>query len=247
MGRNKAQEREASKAWAIFGEVVSKAVSGAGKLSGSCELAERYLANPRYGSQEDCAQALIRKESMKCAVVGFGTGFGGLMMLPASLPADVLGSLALQARMVGAVAHIYGYNTRDEPTLTLVGLCMLGGQGANTVKDVLGKASQQFTVRAIRAIPRELLTRINQLVGMRFVTKFGTTGVVNLGKAVPAVGSSVSGAVDYALCRAVGRLSMRLFGPEQGDILDMAPREEGSPPVLLQSVHLGQDWSPEYN
>lgn len=210
-------QEEASRGWSIFTGMVSKAVQGAGGCAGSRALAARYLAKCDFDPDE-AARKLVRRESLNCGLLGFTTGFGGLIALPVSIPADVLGSLMIQARMVGAVAHVYGHDAANEETMTLIGLCMLGGQGANAVKDGLGRVGEQMTVRAIKAIPREALTKINQAIGMRFVTKFGTTGVVNLGRAVPFVGSGVMGALDYGLSRGVGKIALRLLaGVEEPD------------------------------
>ncbi len=39
----------------------------------------------------------------------------------------------------------------------------------------------------IKSAPGKILTKINQLIGFRFITKFGSKGIINLGKAVPFV------------------------------------------------------------
>ena len=43
---------------------------------------------------------------------------------------------------------------------------------------------------------KSTLTKINQKVGFRFITKFGTKGIVNLGKLLPGVGAVVGGGLD---------------------------------------------------
>ncbi len=49
----------------------------------------------------------------------------------------------------------------------------------------------------------------NKAVGFRLVTKAGTTGLVNLTKAVPVVGGFVGGTFDYVAVCAVGRYADR--------------------------------------
>ena len=51
---------------------------------------------------------------------------------------------------------------------------------------------------AIKKIPGKTLTKINQKVGFRFITKFGEKGIINLGKLVPGVGALIGGSMDYA-------------------------------------------------
>ncbi len=43
---------------------------------------------------------------------------------------------------------------------------------------------------------KSTLTKINQKVGFRFITKFGTKGIINLGKLLPGVGAVVGGGLD---------------------------------------------------
>lgn len=40
------------------------------------------------------------------------------------------------------------------------------------------------------------MTKINPKVGFRLLTKFGTTGVVNLGKLIPGIGAVVGDGLD---------------------------------------------------
>jgi hypothetical protein len=56
-----------------------------------------------------------------------------------------------------------------------------------------------------------VLLDINKKVGFRLVTKSGTTGVVNLSKAVPVLGGVVGGTIDGTSTRAVGAVARRAF------------------------------------
>lgn len=63
----------------------------------------------------------------------------------------------------------------------------------------------------IKKIPGEVLTKINQKVGFRFLTKFGEKGLVNLGKMVPGVGAVISGGLDFAETKIIAERSYRWF------------------------------------
>lgn len=56
-----------------------------------------------------------------------------------------------------------------------------------------------------------MLTRINQGVGFRLVTKFGSKGLINLGKAVPVVGGVISGGFDFAETRVIANRAYKMF------------------------------------
>jgi len=63
----------------------------------------------------------------------------------------------------------------------------------------------------IKKIPGKVLTKINQKVGFRFITKFGTKGIVNLGKMVPLAGAVIGGGIDLAETKAMGNRAIRQF------------------------------------
>lgn len=63
----------------------------------------------------------------------------------------------------------------------------------------------------IKKIPGKVLTKINQKVGFRFITKFGTTGVVNLGKMIPGVGAIVGGGLDLAETKIIANRAYKWF------------------------------------
>lgn len=57
----------------------------------------------------------------------------------------------------------------------------------------------------------EVITKVNQKVGFRLLTKFGEKGVINLGKAVPIVGGVIGGTVDGISTHSIGKISKRVF------------------------------------
>lgn len=57
------------------------------------------------------------------------------------------------------------------------------------VNELIKQAGIKFANGLIKKIPGKVLTQINQKVGFRFITKFGTKGIVNLGKMLPGVGA----------------------------------------------------------
>ena len=79
----------------------------------------------------------------------------------------------------------------------------------------LKQASIKFGVKfangLIKKIPGKVLTKINQKVGFRFVTKFGTKGIVNLGKLLPGVGAVVGGGLDFVETKMIANRSYKWF------------------------------------
>ena len=59
------------------------------------------------------------------------------------------------------------------------------------------KLGEKVAVKMVEKIPGKVVISINKKIGFRLITKFGNTGIVNLGKLVPGVGAVVGGSLDY--------------------------------------------------
>ncbi|WP_458256038.1 hypothetical protein [Dysosmobacter welbionis] len=55
------------------------------------------------------------------------------------------------------------------------------------------------------------MTKINQKVGFRFITKFGSKGIINLGKLVPGVGAVIGGGLDLVETKAISARAYKWF------------------------------------
>jgi uncharacterized protein (DUF697 family) len=202
-------------------------------------------ATPR--NVEDQIASLIRRSAAQAGVVGFGTGLGGIFTLPITLPANVAGVAALQIHMVQEMARMRGYDLRSEQVESLTLVCLTGNAAVDILKDVGIAVGRKLTQQAVGQISGAALLRINQAVGFRLVTKGGTTGLVNLSKAVPFVGGLVGGTIDGISTAAVGNAAKVLFPhvngteqarDEQDDVIyGAAPPEQKllSPPDLARN------------
>ena len=89
-----------------------KAVNGVIGLDSAQELAESYRDNNL--SVYEQANSLIRWQNSKAATSGFVTGLGGLLVLPVTLPANIASVMYVQIRMIAAIAHLGGYDVRND-------------------------------------------------------------------------------------------------------------------------------------
>ena len=83
--------------------------------------------------------------------------------------------------------------------------------GLKITFDTLINIGEKITVNAIKKIPGAVLTKINQKVGFRLITKFGEKGAVNLVKLVPLVGGVVGGGIDVAGTKAIAKVANQMF------------------------------------
>jgi hypothetical protein len=202
-----------SRATQVVEWLQTRAFEGIGPLSSATELAEEYRIDQDYPNNDVRVRALIRWETAKNFTSGFLTGLGGLMTLPIAVPAALGASWLILARMVAAIAAIYGHDLREDRVRTMVLLAIVG-DGVNEVLKRSGiQVGRKITEKTISQISGKALIEINKRVGFRLITKAGERGVVNLMKAVPVAGGVVGGGFDAVTCRNVGRVAMKLFRP----------------------------------
>ena len=177
---------------------------------GSAEgLAEDYLNAP--GSLEERMDALVRVQVVKAATSGFVTGLGGLITLPVAIPANVASIMYLQIRMVAAVARMGGHDVRNDRVKAVCYACLCGNAAAEVLQGAGIAIGKKLTERAITRLSSDVITKINQAVGFRMVTKFGQTGAINLGKAVPLAGGVIGGTFDGTTTYTIGRVARSVF------------------------------------
>ena len=194
----------------ILNTLYIKSVNGIPKVSLPVDdlVADYIKKNP---SVEEAAKSLINNSTVKCGTSGFITGFGGFATMIATLPANITSVMYVQLRMCCAIAKMAGYDIHSDQVQTLIYACLTGSAMSDILKQAGIKFGQKFGTAMVKKIPGKTITAINQKVGFRFVTKFGETGIVNLGKVVPVLGAFIGGGVDVASTRIIGYNAYKIF------------------------------------
>ena len=128
----------------------------------------------------------------------------------------------------------------SDETQTFVYACLAGV----SLNKVVKQAAVVFGVKVCNTLVKKLLakvlTKIKQKVGFRFITKFGTKGLVNLGKLVPVVGGVIGGTLDFAETKVLANRAVKWFvendfsdGKKDLDVIDESNQEDKV--VLLDS------------
>lgn len=189
-----------------------KSVNGMPGLDSAKELANDYAK--QGGTLVDQVNSLIRWQNTKAGTSGFLTGLGGLLTLPIAIPANVASVLYVQIRMIATIAHLGGHDLHDDRVKTLVFASLTGNSAKEVLKDIGIAVGKKLALNAINKISGATITKINQAVGFRLLTKFGTTGIINLGKAVPILGGIVGATFDSVATNIVGNTARDIFiGP----------------------------------
>ena len=187
-----------------------KCLNGVPKISPSVkDVAEDYLS--KHKTTEDACKAMLRNQIIKCTTSGFLTGFGGILIMPVTIPANIGSIIYVQIRMIACAAYMAGYELDSDQTQTFVYACLAGV----AVNQLLKQVGIQFGIKManglVKKIPGKVLTKINQKVGFRFITKFGTKGLVNIGKMIPCVGAVIGGGLDLAETKVISNRAYKWF------------------------------------
>ena len=186
-----------------------KAINGMTGVDSAQEMAENYMS--KGGKKIDIANSLIRWQNTKAGTSGFVTGLPGILAMPITVPANITSVMFVQVRMIAAIAHIGGYDVKDDRVKSLVYLCLAGNSAKDLMKEVGIVVGKKIATQTIKNISGKTISTINQKVGFRLVTKFGEKGAINLGKAVPFLGGVIGGTFDVVATNAIGNLARNTF------------------------------------
>lgn len=194
----------------ILDSCYDKCLNGIPKVSSNVEdMANEYLR--KYGTKKLACEVMLKNQITKCATSGFITGFGGIVTMPVTVPANVTSVLYVQMRMIACVAYMAGFELNSDETQTFVYACLAGVAVNELVKQASIKFGVKFANGLIKKIPGKVFTKINQKVGFRFITKFGTKGIINFGKLLPGVGAVVGGGLDFVETKMIAKRSYKWF------------------------------------
>ncbi len=184
-------------------------IPGVPGMESAEELAKDYLNGP--GPLEDKLNSLIRYQVLKASTSGFVTGLGGVLTLPVAIPANLASVMYLQLQMIAAIAHMAGHDVRSDRVRALCYACLCGNVAVEMLQSAGITIGKKLTEQAIKQLSFDVILKINRAVGFRMVTKFGQTGVINLGKAIPLVGGVIGGTFDGTTTYTIGRVARNVF------------------------------------
>lgn len=178
-------------------------------MDSAYDIAEEY--SNKEGTLEENVDSFIRWQMSKTAISGGLTGLGGLATIPLVVP-EVGYVLYTQIRMIMTIAIMGGHNPKNDKVKTLILGCLLGKAAEEFfLQEMSVKLGVKLTQKMIEKIPGKVLIRINQMVGFRLVTKFGSKGVVNLMRIVPIIPSVIFAFINAVGTRSIGKVAKKTF------------------------------------
>jgi len=204
--------KQENRALLLVNWISEKIIDGVPPLSSAQALATEYILDKEtYKNDQERVAALIRWESGKNFTSGFLTGLGGFITLPLAIPSAVAASWIVQARMVAAIAHIYGHDIKDEKVKTLVLLSLVGNSANDVLKSVGIAVNDNLTVLEIMKMSGNVLVNIQKAVGIFLLKLVAKRSVTHLLKAIPLMGGVVTGGVDAYTCKKIGVVAQETF------------------------------------
>ncbi len=196
----------------IANMALNTALKGVGPFKAAQTLADGFMRNAKYKDDDERVKALIRSQCWASGGSGFVTGLGGgTTLVVGGMAVDLASVLAINMRMVAAIALIRGYDLQDETVRMALLLTAIGTNLEEALGNVGVHVGKAGCKALINKIPKKLIAKINKFFGQKLITKFGQKGVIQLGKAVPFVGGLVGGAVNAVGCRSIGKLADKAF------------------------------------
>ena len=163
-------------------------------------------------SNDDLSKKIISRRSLKAGGIGGICGLGGFFTAPISMPVDLYYCFKIQARMVLAIAYIYGWNIHDEDMATDILLVMGGNAGINALSKAGIKIGQEFAKKGVKKfITREVMKKINRVVSRKIITKAGEKSFTSFSKLWPFVGAPIGFAFNYVGTRSIGKVAFKFY------------------------------------
>lgn len=190
-------------------------IDGSGPWDGAKKVADKAL-RAEDGRVEDAVQKVVGQHLRGGAAGGFVTSLGGFVTMAAAIPVNVFEFYVQATRMVASIAHLRGYDVRDDRIRTAVLLTLIGSNSA----DVLAKAgvtvgSSAAIQLAGKNLPKSALMVIQKAIGFRILRGVGEKLFARVGKLVPVAGGVFGAGIDYMMMRKIADQALVEF-PAKG-------------------------------
>ena len=185
-------------------------VKGVKVFDSSYDLANDYRDQGETALEQ--STHLINWQCSKSAISGFVTSLGGLPVMAVGIPANLTSVLYIQLRMITAIAILAGFDPHKDQVKTFCLACLLGNSMTTTLKDFGIHLGEKVSTRVIKQeIKRETLNKINKAIVPRFITKFGSKGLINLGKMIPVLSGLIGALLDGSTTKIMGKAAQKVF------------------------------------
>ncbi|MEN1889261.1 hypothetical protein [Streptomyces mirabilis] len=184
-------------------------------------LARKNVERLRRVHPEDTPQELIRRldRYYLTGITASGGASGAAGVVPgAGIPAALADAMLFTEASVLytlSLAEVHGLHPEDLERRRLLVLTVLLGDGAKKALDkTIGRTGPYWARRIVSAIPMSAINKANNVLGPRFITKYGTKqGVLVLSKQVPlGIGAALGAGGNHVFGRLTIKSARTIFG-----------------------------------
>lgn len=178
-------------------------IEGHSKVPGAKSAAAAELA--AKADAEAAISSLVTKHVAMAGSQGFLTNVGGFVTALVAVPANIVGTLTIQCRMVAAIAHLRGYDLGDNRVRSAVLMCLLGRRRTEKLVRRGELPSTPHAVATAPAFDEQLDDKVSALILNGATTSMtGKRISVWLTRGIPVVSGGVGAVVD---ARATGDIA----------------------------------------
>jgi hypothetical protein len=199
---------EANRFLQMLNWVYDSALNGIPSFEGS----RVYAANTR-GTPTDRISNVIGWSTATAGAVGAVTSIGGLITLPISLPANLVGTFFVQIRMVQSIAIIAGKDPLDDRVRTMAFLACLGMSVTDVLKGIGISVAHALADQFVKDVVAQALAKaVVRGVIARTAKKSILSSVY---RAVPVLSAGIGGTIDAVATYTIGSSARGLFLPNE--------------------------------
>lgn len=163
-------------------------------------------------TDDDLAKKIVSRKAFKNGLVGAVAGVPGILMLPATIPADLVASWRIQAFMAISIAYVYGHTAKTTDLKTDIYLILAGESAKEALKRLGIAAGKTITRKAVeKYVTREVMVKIWSVLGRKIITKAGERSLTSFMRMVPLIGAPIGFGFDWAATRAVGHFAITYY------------------------------------
>ena len=203
-------------AHSLVGKLLDFGIDGIGPVDSSAQVVAK--ARRKHADDEKVIREIVNDHVKMAGVGGFVTGFGGLVTMPVSLPANVVEFYTLATRMVAGIAEVRGYDVSTPGARAAIMLSLVGANADDIIsKAGLSAASMTGSGRlarmAMSRMPKAAGMMVNKAVGFRLLTTVGGKALSRFIRFVPIAGGVVGAGLDGFLMKRIADHARAEFTP----------------------------------
>lgn len=196
----------------LIGNVLDFGLDGLGPIASAERVA--FWALTGAPSTEAAVKRVVRRHVAGAGVGGFATGVGGFVTMVVAVPVNVVEFYIQAARMVGAIAHLRGYDISKKETRTAILLALIGSDADEVLKQAgLSTGSGRLATLALGHLPDAAVLVANKAIGFQIVRRAGATVFSRFGRAIPIAGGMVGASFDGWMMRRIADHATSQFPP----------------------------------